>query len=55
MTPEKAAKLIIKHTPAACRGLNRFTAQVFRTRGGRIGSGMGGVIEALWGFYILAP
>jgi len=52
ITPEAAAALIIQQTPAACEELNRFTAEVFQTRGGRIGSGMGGVIEALWGFYL---
>jgi hypothetical protein len=52
ITPEAAAALIIQETPAACEELNRFTAEVFQTRGGRIGSGMGGVIEALWGFYL---
>lgn len=52
MTRKAAADLIIQETPAACEELNRFTAEVFQTRGGRIGSGMGGVIEALWGFYL---
>lgn len=33
------------------RSINRFCARVFRTRGRRIGSGMGGVLEALWGYY----
>ena len=52
ITPKEAAKLIIQQTPQACEELNQFTAEVFQTRGGRIGSGMGGVIEALWGFYL---
>ena len=52
ITSEAAAKLIIQQTPQACEELNLFTAEVFQTRGGRIGSGMGGVIEALWGFYL---
>ncbi len=51
-TPERAAELIISHTPSACEALNQFTAEVFLTRGGRIGSGMGSVIEGLWGFYL---
>ena len=33
------------------RSINRFCARVFRTRGGKIGSGMGSVLEALWGYY----
>lgn len=52
LTSERAAELIISHTPSACEALNSFTAEVFRTRGGRIGSGMGAVIEGLWGFYL---
>lgn len=32
--------------------VNQFTSKVFRTRGGRIGSGMGLVLEALWGYYV---
>jgi hypothetical protein len=48
----QAASGIITHSPAAIVEVNQFAAKVFRTRGGRIGSGMGGVIEALWGFYM---
>lgn len=43
---------IISATPAAVKAVNSFTNKVFHTRGGRIGSGMGGVIEALWGFHL---
>ena len=52
ITPEEAATLIIQQTSQACVELNKFTSEVFQTRGGRIGSGVGGVIEALWGFYL---
>jgi hypothetical protein len=31
--------------------LNQFTEQTFTTRGGRIGSGMGLLLEGLWGYY----
>jgi hypothetical protein len=48
----KAVEAILNNSAAACQRLNKFTAKVFRTRGGRIGSGMGGVIEALWGFFL---
>jgi hypothetical protein len=48
----KAVRAILSNSTAACERLNEFTAKVFRTRGGRIGSGMGGVIEALWGFFL---
>lgn len=47
-----AAKAIISNTPAAIHRLNEFARATFRTRGGRTGSGMGMVIEALWGFYL---
>lgn len=49
-----AAKAIISNTPGAIRRLNEFARATFRTRGGRTGSGMGMVIEALWGFYLNA-
>ena len=49
-----AAEKIMSSTEAAIAEVNKFTEKVFRTRGGRIGSGMGSVIEALWGFYLNA-
>lgn len=52
LNPQQAADVIIAHTASAIDKLNAFTAATFQTRGGRIGSGMGGVIEALWGFYL---
>lgn len=45
-------KIILANSAFACTRLNEFASQAFRTRGGRIGSGMGGVIEALWGFLL---
>ena len=36
----------------AIEKINEFSGNVLRTRGGRIGSGMGLLIEALWGYYI---
>lgn len=48
----KAVEAILNNSAVACQRLNEFTAKVFQTRGGRIGSGMGGVIEALWGFFL---
>jgi hypothetical protein len=33
------------------RRINTFTNATFRCRGGRLGSGMGSLLEALWGFY----
>lgn len=49
-----AADTIITSTHVAVDAVNAFTEQVFHTRGGRIGSGMGSVIEALWGFHLNA-
>ncbi|MBP3666681.1 MAG: hypothetical protein J6K29_06480 [Clostridia bacterium] len=34
----------------ACERMNQFSAQILKTRGGRIGSGMGALLEALWGY-----
>ena len=45
-----AVNAIIENSRIAIERLNEFSSKTFRTRGGRIGSGMGSVIEALWGF-----
>ena len=34
----------------ACQRMNSFSSQILKTRGGRIGSGMGALLEALWGY-----
>ena len=34
----------------ACQRMNAFSSQILKTRGGRIGSGMGTLLEALWGY-----
>lgn len=34
----------------ACQRMNEFSTQILKTRGGRIGSGMGALLEALWGY-----
>ena len=36
--------------PTACQKMNDFSAEILKTRGGRIGSGMGALLEALWGY-----
>ena len=51
-TSRAAAQAIIDNTPSAIYRLNEFASTTLLTRGGRIGSGMGVVIEALWGFYL---
>ncbi len=43
---------IISCSNNACSRINNFSADVLKTRGGRIGSGMGLLIEALWGYYM---
>lgn len=34
----------------ACQRMNKFSSQILKTRGGRVGSGMGALLEALWGY-----
>lgn len=51
VTPESAATAIINATPIACGRINKMSRVLLRTRGGRRGSGMGSLLEALWGFY----
>lgn len=50
LTPENAATAIINATPIACKRINRMSRVLLKTRGGRRGSGMGSLLEALWGF-----
>jgi hypothetical protein len=52
MKAEEAAWIIVSATKKACEDINTFSQKVLRTRGGRIGSGMGTLIEALWGYYV---
>ena len=35
---------------SACKRMNTFSANILKTRGGRIGSGMGALLEAFWGY-----
>ncbi|MGF2014321.1 MAG: hypothetical protein RMX25_022885 [Nostoc sp. DedVER01b] len=51
MIPENAATAIINATPIACKRINKMSRVLLKTRGGRRGSGMGSLLEALWGFY----
>lgn len=52
MTPHQAAQLIGSLSPAAIMRLNSYTRESLQTRGGRAGSGLGSLLEALWGFMI---
>ncbi len=47
---EAAFNAVADTLPVACERINDFSSRVLRTRGGRVGSGMGGLLEALWGY-----
>ena len=50
MTPEQAAAAIKATVKTVTEETNKLTKRVFRTRGGRLGSGMGLLLEGLWGY-----
>ena len=52
ITPNEAVAVITDSTEIAIQKINDFSSTVLRTRGGRFGSGMGTLLEALWGFYV---
>ena len=52
MNPDEAFDLIRSLTPRVNDKINDFSANVLRTRGGRFGSGMGSLLEALWCYYM---
>ena len=43
---------IKKLSQQSCERMNEFSKKILRTRGGRIGSGMGGLIGGLVGLYV---
>ncbi len=47
-----AKDIIISLSSKVFDEINKFSSGVLQTRGGRIGSGMGLLIEALWGYYL---
>lgn len=53
MTPdgESHAELLRSLAVQIRAQINEFTLKTFKCRGGRLGSGMGHLLEALWGFY----
>ena len=51
MFRNEAHEIIISTSRKSCSEINDFSQKVLLTRGGRIGSGMGLLIEALWGYY----
>ena len=50
--PETVRDAIIDLTPEACAEINEFSEKTFKTRGTRTESGMGQLIESLWGYWI---
>ena len=45
---DQANQAVIKASSIACDKINDFSKKVLLTRGGRMGSGMGTLLEALW-------
>jgi hypothetical protein len=52
LSADHAVQEVIAATPIACQEINKFSQRVFKTRGGRMGSGMGLLLEGLWGYYV---
>lgn len=52
LTSTDAVTIITGDTPKAIAWMNDFAYKSFRTRGGRLGSGMGSLLEALWVYSI---
>ncbi len=50
MTNDEVYEVIKSISDNACERMNTFSSNVLKTRGGRIGSGMGTLLEALWGY-----
>jgi hypothetical protein len=52
ITPANAVTLVQSEARKALGHLNNFSCEAFRTRGGRLGSGMGSLLEALWVYFM---
>lgn len=52
LSASQAQAEVIAATPIACQEINKFSEKVLKTRGGRMGSGMGVLLEALWAYYV---
>lgn len=48
----QAVNILHEDAPRVIDEINAFTFQTFRTRGGRLGSGMGSLLEAMWVYYM---
>lgn len=51
ITSTEAVVLIKAEAPKALAALNLFAKDAFKTRGGRLGSGMGSLLEAVWIYF----
>ncbi|MEY0116891.1 hypothetical protein AB7W24_21990 [Providencia rettgeri] len=52
ISPVIAKQILRLDGQRAIDAINAFTFQTFKTRGGRLGSGMGSLIEAMWVYYM---
>jgi hypothetical protein len=50
--PADGVKILHADAPKVISAINAFTSQTFKTRGGRLGSGMGSLLEALWVYHM---
>jgi|SRR5690554_888303 len=51
-TPATAERILHADAQRVIDAINAFTFETFKTRGGRLGSGMGSLIEAMWVYYM---
>lgn len=51
LTSATAVDIVHSDAASVLNQINEFTCSTFRTRGGRLGSGMGSLLEALWVYY----
>ena len=51
-TPATAERILQADAQRVIDEINAFTSETFKTRGGRLGSGMGSLIEAMWVYYM---
>ncbi len=51
ISADDAQAAVVDASVDACKKINVFAKEVLHTRGGRIGSGMGTLLEALWGYF----
>jgi len=52
ISPRIAKNILRSDGQRAINAINEFTFHTFKTRGGRLGSGMGSLIEAMWVYYM---